>query len=213
MSSTGSESSPERGQPRRWLVVGLGNPGEEYENTPHNLGFMVVDRLAQRNGGIRVARWECQSLVGEGWFGRERVLLAKPQTYMNRSGPAVRSLAEKHSLAAADLILVHDELALAWTGLRIRPKGSSAGHNGVESVIGSLGTQDFVRVRMGIHPGHPIGDGARFVLAPMRRALKEELDELLDFACQAVESIVAEGVERAMAKFNRRARGEGKEEG
>jgi PTH1 family peptidyl-tRNA hydrolase len=194
------------GKRRKWLLVGLGNPGPEYESTPHNLGFLVIDRLAGRNG-IRVTRKEAMALLGVGTIGGAEVLLAKPQTYMNLSGPSVQKLLARHELTEKDLVVVYDELDLPWTGLRIRPSGSAAGHNGVESVIRSLGSQEFVRVRLGIHPGHPVGDGAKFVLAPFKRAQKEELDELLDFASQAVESIIAEGVEKSMAKFNRRARG------
>jgi len=201
------KTSPEReeaARDRRFLVVGLGNPGRRYNNTPHNLGFLVVDRLAERNG-IRVNRKECDAVVGVGRFGPQAVVLAKPQTYMNRSGPAVKSLIAKYELGVADLTLVYDELALPWTGLRIRFKGSSGGHNGVESVIHSLGTMDFARVRLGIHPGHPVSDGKKFVLASFGRAQKKELDELLDYASEAVEAMIAEGVGKAMTKYNRRA--------
>jgi PTH1 family peptidyl-tRNA hydrolase len=119
----------------------------------------------------------------------------------------VEKLLSKHGLAVEDLILVYDELDLPWTAVRVRPSGTAAGHRGPESVIRSLGSNNFARVRLGIHPGHPVSDGAKFVLSPFKRAQKEELDELLDFASQAVESIIAEGVEKSMAKFNRRARG------
>jgi peptidyl-tRNA hydrolase, PTH1 family len=188
------------------LVAGLGNPGPEYEFTPHNLGFMVVDRLAERNH-IRITRKESQALAGVGAIGRGPVVLAKPQTYVNLSGHSIRSLMAKHQVAAKDLIVVYDELDLPWTAVRIRLKGSAGGHHGIESVIKAVGSQDFPRVRLGIHPGHPIRDGAAFVLAPMKRAQRDELDELLDYASQAVEFILAEGVELAMTRFNRRARG------
>jgi len=191
---------------KTWLIVGLGNPGPEYELTPHNLGFLALDRLADRHG-IRVSRKEAAALVGLGKVGSSAVIAAKPQTYMNVSGPSVRALLEKYELGPENLALVYDELALPWMNVRVRPKGSSAGHNGVESVARSLGTTDFARVRLGIHPGHPVGDGARFVLSPMRRAQWKELDELLEQAALAVESIIAEGVDKAMAKFNRRAQG------
>ena len=194
----------EADQPRRRLVVGLGNPGRRYDNTPHNLGFRVVDRLSERNS-VRISKKECDARVGQGFCGAHEVVLAKPQTFMNLSGPSVKSLVTKYEFTAAELILVYDELALPWTGVRIRYKGSSGGHNGVESVIRSLGTMDFARIRLGIHPGHPVLDGKKFVLAPFRRAQKKELDELLDYASGAVESMIAEGVEKAMTKFNRRA--------
>jgi PTH1 family peptidyl-tRNA hydrolase len=189
-----------------FLVAGLGNPGAEYADTPHNLGFRVVDLLAERNA-IRISRKECRALAGVGEIGGRPVMLAKPQTFMNLSGTSLAPLMQKHSLTAADLILVYDELDLPWTGLRIKPKGSAAGHNGAESVIRSLGTNEFVRVRLGVHPGHPIRDGAEYLLAPMKRSWKEELEELLGYAAQAVESIITEGVEKSMTRFNRRARG------
>jgi PTH1 family peptidyl-tRNA hydrolase len=113
----------------------------------------------------------------------------------------------KHEIGPERLIVVYDELDLAWTSVRIKPKGSAAGHKGMQSLIGSLGTNEFVRVRLGIHPDHPIGDGAEFVLAPFRRSQMKELDELTGYAADAVRSIIAEGVEMAMTKFNRRAPG------
>jgi PTH1 family peptidyl-tRNA hydrolase len=195
---------------KTWLIAGLGNPGPEYELTPHNLGFLAVDRFAERNG-FRVTRKEANALVGLGEFQGTPVVLVKPQTYMNLSGPSVRALLDRYQLGPDSLLLVYDELALPWLTLRIRPKGSSAGHNGVESVIGSLGTQDFARVRIGIHPGHPV-DGVRYVLSPIRKAQWPVLDELRDQAAAAIESVISEGVEKAMAKFNRRAQGEKEEE-
>ncbi len=189
-----------------FLIVGLGNPGAEYENTPHNLGFRVIDRLAESNT-IRVTRREDFSRVGLGMIRGRKIALAQPQTFMNLSGPAVRGLLERYGLQPDRLIMVYDELALPWSELRIRPKGSNAGHNGVKSVIGSLGTNEFVRVRLGIHPGHPIGDGATFVLAPFRRAQKQEVEEIVGRGAAAVESILADGVEKSMAIFNRRAGG------
>jgi PTH1 family peptidyl-tRNA hydrolase len=195
-----------------FLIVGLGNPGAEYENTPHNLGFRVIDRLAESNA-IRVTRKEDFSRVGLGVIRGRKIALAQPQTFMNLSGPAVRGLLERYGLQPDRLILVYDELALPWNELRIRPKGSDAGHNGVKSVIGSLGTNEFVRVRLGIRPmdetgaALPIGDGATFVLAPFRRAQKQEVEEMAGRGAAAVESILADGVEKSMAIFNRRAGG------
>ena len=194
-----------------WLVVGLGNPGPEYEWTPHNLGFLTVDRLAVSNK-IRVDRKDSKALLGVGGFGGKELLLAKPQTFMNVSGPSVKALMEKHEVPASNLIVVYDELDLPWTAVRVRPKGSAAGHNGVDSVIRSIGTMEFPRVRLGINPGQKVGDGARFVLGQFKKAQMQELDELLDHAARAVESIIAEGVEKSMTKFNRRAQGLNKEE-
>jgi PTH1 family peptidyl-tRNA hydrolase len=188
------------------LVAGLGNPGEEYSRTPHNLGFLVVDRLAERHG-IRVTRKDSKALVGVGEIEGHPVMLAKPQTFMNLSGTSLGPLMEKHQVATSDLVVVYDELDLPWTSLRIKPKGSAAGHNGMDSVIRSLATNEIARVRLGIHPGHPIRDGAEFVLAPFKRSQEKELEELLDFAVDAVRSIIAEGVEKAMTRFNRRAQG------
>ena len=193
------------------LVAGLGNPGEEYEHTAHNLGFLVVDRLAERSG-IQVKRKDCRAFVGHGNIGGQRVMLAKPQTFMNVSGESVNGLLVKHEIAPRDLILVYDELDLPWGSLRIRPDGSAAGHRGAGSVIREIGTQSFPRVRLGIHGGRRSKDGAGIVLAQLKRAQKEELDELLDYAAQAVESLIAEGVEKSMTKFNRRAQGSNEEE-
>ena len=200
-----------------YLVVGLGNPGAEYDNTPHNLGFMVIDRLAAENA-IRVTRIEESSRVGLGKIRGKRAVLAKPQMYMNESGPPVKRLLERYGLQPDRLLLVYDELALPWQILRIRPKGSSAGHKGVKSVISSLGSPDFPRIRLGITPvdesgaAIPIGDGASFVLAPFRRARMKEVDEVVGRGVAAVESILADGVEKSMAVFNRRAGGLNTEE-
>src|SRR5437868_3712885 len=159
-----------------FLVAGLGNPGEEYAFSPHNLGFLTVDRLAERYG-IRVNRKDSKALVGVGEIDGAPVMLAKPQTFMNLSGTSLAPLMEKHLLTAADLILVYDELALPWTSLRIKPRGSSAGHNGVDSAIRSLGTTDFARVRLGIHPGHPLASGTDYLLSPFKRSLHKELEQ------------------------------------
>jgi peptidyl-tRNA hydrolase, PTH1 family len=188
-----------------FLIVGLGNPGKDFELTPHNLGFLVIDRLAAVHG-IRVSRKENTSFVGLGAIQGRRVALAKPQTYMNLSGPAVKGLMERYGLKPDRAIVVYDELDLPWTSLRIKPKGSAAGHRGMGSVIGSLGTSEILRVRLGIHPGHPV-EGEKFVLAPFKRAQKTEVDETVARGAAAVESILAEGVEKSMTVFNRRARG------
>jgi PTH1 family peptidyl-tRNA hydrolase len=194
-----------------FLVAGLGNPGSEYENTPHNLGFLVVERLAESNA-IRVSRKENMSLVGLGTLRGKRVALAKPQTFMNLSGPSIKGLLERYGLNPDRLLLVYDELDLPWGSLRIKPKGSAAGHKGIKSVIASLGTSEFPRVRIGIRPDHSVEDGARFVLAPFRRAQKQEVEETVARAAEAVESILAEGVEKSMTVYNRRAQGLKEEE-
>jgi PTH1 family peptidyl-tRNA hydrolase len=193
-----------------FLIVGLGNPGEEYSNTPHNLGFMAIDRLAESNA-IRVSRKENLALVGLGTIRSKPVALAKPQTYMNLSGPSVKGLLQRYELNADRLILVYDELDLPWGAMKIKPRGSAAGHKGCQSVIGSLGTSDFPRVRIGIHPGHPM-KGEEFVLRPFKKSQKQEVDDVVSKAAEAVESIIAEGVEKSMTVFNRRAQGLNEEE-
>lgn len=194
-----------------FVVVGLGNPGPEYASTPHNLGFLTVDRLAARHA-VRVGRLECRAEVGLGLVEAKPVLLAKPQTFMNLSGQSVKGLLEKYALKPERLVLVYDELDLPWLSIRVRPKGSAGGHHGVEDVIRVLGSDEFPRIRLGIHPDHPVRDGAKFVLAPFKGGQKKEMDELLDAASAAVESIITQGVEKAMAAHNRRAPGQQREE-
>ena len=181
-----------------------------YKSTPHNLGFMVVDRLAEQ-AGFRVRRKECMAVVGQGVVEGRPVLLAKPQTYMNLSGQSVRMLLEKHEIGPREMVLIYDDLDLPWMSVRVRGKGSAGGHHGVESVVHEIGTMEFARVRLGI-AGYRVSDGAGFVLAPFRRAQKKQLDELLDHAVQAASSVISEGVEKSMARFNRRAQGEKTEE-
>jgi peptidyl-tRNA hydrolase, PTH1 family len=194
-----------------FLVAGLGNPGEDYARTPHNLGFMVVDRLAEMHS-IRVSRKDSRALTGVGEISGTPVMLAKPQTFMNLSGTSLKPLIDKHLLSPASLIVVYDELDLPWTEMRIKARGSAAGHHGMESVIRSLGTQDFVRVRLGVNPGYKLQDGAEYLLAPIKRRQAQELDELVGRGADAVGSIIAEGVEKAMTKFNRRAQGSKEDE-
>ncbi|MBS1854885.1 MAG: aminoacyl-tRNA hydrolase [Acidobacteria bacterium] len=194
-----------------FLVAGLGNPGEEYALSPHNLGFMVVDRLAERHG-IRVTRRDSRALVGVGEIDGQEVMLAKPQTFMNLSGTSLAPLMEKHGIEPGQVVVVYDELDLPWMAVKIKPKGSAAGHNGMKSVIQSLKTGEIVRMRLGIHPGHPLNSGADFVLAPIKRSQRNELEELVGYAADGVRSIIAEGVEKAMTRFNRRAPGLNKEE-
>ena len=194
-----------------FLVVGLGNPGEEYADTPHNAGFMVVDRLAEMYG-IRVSRKDSKALAGVGEIAGKPVMLAKPQTFMNLSGTSVAPMMEKHGFSLADLMVVWDELNLPWGGLKVMKKGSAGGHNGAISLIGSLGTQEFIRVRLGVDPGRPIASGVEYLLAPVKRSQKKELEELVGRGADAVVSIIAEGAEKAMTKFNRRAQGLNEEE-
>lgn len=186
-----------------WLVVGLGNPGEEYRSTPHNLGFLTVDRLA-RDAGIRISRPEENALVGSGALDGATVVLAKPLSYMNLSGAPVKRLLRRYELEPESLLVVYDELDLPWRNLRLKRKGSSAGHNGMQSVVDSLGTSDFPRLRIGIHPGHPVANGAKFVLRPFGRNERDELEGVVGRAAEVVRDVVANGPEKAMAQCNRR---------
>src|ERR1039457_7286127 len=194
-----------------FLVAGLGNPGEEYSLTPHNLGFLTVDRLAERHG-VRVTRKDSRALVGLGEIDGQPVMLAKPQTFMNLSGTSLVPLMEKHSIDPGKLVVVYDDLDLGWKALKIKPKGSAAGHNGMKSVIGSLGTGEIVRVRLGVQPGLAVNGGTEYLLAPMKRSQRTELDEFIDYAADAVRAIIAGGVKKAMTRYNRRAPGLHEEE-
>jgi PTH1 family peptidyl-tRNA hydrolase len=185
------------------LIVGLGNPDPEYQWTPHNLGFMAVDELANRSG-IRVERPEGKALVGKGKLAGEDVLLAKPQTYMNLSGISVRELLEKYELGPADLLVMWDEVQLPFGTIRIDRKGSGGSHNGANSVISAVGTQEFLRIRLGCGPDHPLSSRKEFVLRPMKKAELEEAAEMIGKAGDAVEMILAKGIEPAMNIFNRR---------
>jgi PTH1 family peptidyl-tRNA hydrolase len=185
------------------LIVGLGNPGIEYAWTPHNLGFLVVDRLAE-DGNIRVVRPEAKSLVGLGHLAGHEVVLAKPQTMMNLSGLAVRELIARNECRPADLILVCDDVALPWGMIRVRERGSAGSHNGLKSVIGALGTMEFPRVRLGIQPEQVRGELRDYVLRPIRSGEEDVVAEEIEQGAEAVKLIVAEGTQRAMNRFNRR---------
>ncbi len=210
------------------LIVGLGNPDPEYQWTPHNLGFMAVDELANRNG-IRVERPEGKALVGRGKIAGEEVILAKPQTYMNLSGISVRELLGKYELDVKDLLVLWDEAQLPLGTIRIHPDGSAGSHNGAKSVISSVGTQEFTRLRLGCGPDHPLSSRKEYVLRPMNTRLrlgcgpdhplssrkeyvlrpmkKAELEvaaEMIGEAGDAVEMILSQGIDAAMTKYNRR---------
>ncbi len=190
------------------LIVGLGNPDPEYQWTPHNLGFMAVDELANR-AAIRVERPEGKALVGRGKLAGEEILLAKPQTYMNLSGISVRELLAKYELDITDLLVMWDEVQLPLGIIRIHPDGSAGSHNGAQSVINALGTQEFARLRLGCGPDHPLNSRREHVLRPMRKAELEVAAEMIDEAGNAVETILREGIDAAMNKFNRRKPTEG----
>lgn len=185
------------------LIVGLGNPGIEYQFTPHNLGFLTIDRIADEKG-IQIRNRQCRALTAWIKIGDEPVLLAKPETYMNLSGLSVLELVAEHQAEVSkDLIVIYDELDFPLGTIRIRQRGSSAGHNGMESILSALGTDEFLRIRLGIAPDHKV-DGVKYVLTPFRRAQEKVVDEILDTAAQAVDVILKEGPAAAMNRFNRK---------
>jgi len=186
------------------LIVGLGNPGIEYQFTPHNLGFLTIDRIAG-SWGIEVRNRQHRALTARVAIGSEQVLLAKPETFMNLSGDSVRGLVQEYEVRPElDLIVIQDELDFPLGTLRIHTRRSSAGHNGIESIIGALGTQDFLRIRIGVAPDRKIGDGAAYLLAPMRKQELAIVDGMLDTAEEAVKVILKEGPAAAMNRFNRK---------
>jgi len=185
------------------LIVGLGNPGIEYQFSPHNLGFLVVDRLAEA-ARVKVDRPQARSLTARTEIEGQPVVLAKPLTYMNLSGLAVRDLLQRLDLDRAALLVISDDLALPQGALRIRRRGSAGGHHGLQSIIGALETTDFVRVRLGVAPDHPVGDATEFLLRPFRRSELKRVEEQVEQAAQAVRCILREGPEKAMSRFNRR---------
>ncbi len=186
------------------LIVGLGNPGIEYQFTPHNLGFLTIDRIAN-DLGIEVRNRQCRALTARATVAGTPVVLAKPETYMNVSGLSVMELVAEHQVdVKSDLIVIYDELDLPFGAIRIRQRGGTAGHNGMESIQGALGTDEFLRIRLGIAPDHKVSDGAKFVLTPFRKAQDATVDEMLDAAAQAVEVILKEGPAAAMNRFNRK---------
>jgi PTH1 family peptidyl-tRNA hydrolase len=186
------------------LIVGLGNPGIEYQFSPHNLGFLAIDRIAA-SLRVEVRNRQCRALTARALIGDQAVLLAKPETFMNLSGVSVRELVEEYDAKPdSDLVVIHDELDFPLGTLRIHRRRSSAGHNGIESIIGALGTQDFLRIRIGVAPERKVGDGATYLLAPMRKPELAIVDGMLDTAEEAVKVILKEGPAAAMNRFNRK---------
>ncbi len=186
------------------LIVGLGNPGPEYELTPHNLGFLVADRIAD-DQKVEIRNRQCRALTARTTIGQEQVVLAKPETFMNLSGLAVRELISKLEIVPeTDLIVIQDELDLPFGILRVHRNRSSAGHNGIESIIDSVGTKDFPRIRIGVAPEHKVEDGKEYLLSPMRKAQLKVLDSIIADAAEAAKMIVKEGPAVAMQRFNRR---------
>ena len=193
------------------LIVGLGNPGIEYQFTPHNAGFLAVDRIAD-NCGVVLSNRRGRALTAKARLAGHEVLLAKPETYMNLSGLSVAALVQELEIEipSEDLIVLYDELAFPLGRLRISANGRANGHNGVKSISGALGTEEWLRVRIGIGKpvladGREIKAGGRdYLLSPMRKQELAVLDEVLDRARGAVEMVLTQGVGAAMNEFNRR---------
>jgi PTH1 family peptidyl-tRNA hydrolase len=186
------------------LIVGLGNPGIEYQFTPHNVGFLAIDRIAL-NLGVEVRNRQCRALTARTVVAGQMVLLAKPETFMNLSGVSVRELVNEYEAQPeSDLIVIQDEMDFPLGTLRIHTRRSSAGHNGIESIIEALGTQDFLRIRIGVAPDHKVSDGKEYLLSPMRKGQLAVVDEMLETAAEAVKVILAEGPAAAMNRFNRK---------
>jgi peptidyl-tRNA hydrolase, PTH1 family len=189
------------------LIVGLGNPGIEYQFTPHNLGFLAIDRIAA-GLGVDVRNRQCRALTARALIADQPVLLAKPETFMNLSGLSVRELVQEYEARPeSDLIVIQDELDFPLGTLRIHTRRSSAGHNGIESIIGALGTQDFLRIRIGVAPDRKVSDGQSYLLAPLRKAELQVADGILDTVEEAVKVILKEGPAAAMNRFNRKEPG------
>src|SRR5438270_9822129 len=185
-------------------MVGLGNPGIEYQFTPHNIGFLAVDRIAAQCG-VTIDNRHARALTARSRIGNEEVLLAKPETFMNLSGMSVLELVRKYEADPhRDLLVIYDELDLPLGMIRIRPRGSSAGHNGMQSIINALQTEEIARIRIGIAPDDPRKGGARYVLSPFRKSQLAAVDEALELTAQAVNVIVNEGITVAMNRLNKK---------
>jgi PTH1 family peptidyl-tRNA hydrolase len=197
----GNEQDPPDTSGGHWLVAGLGNPGQEYARTRHNLGFMVVDVLAERFGS-HVKRSECRSFVGRAEIGGKTVELIKPQTFMNLSGEALVCLLRKEERSLRNALVIVDDLALPFGTIRLRERGSAGGHNGLKSIISSTGSQEFARLRIGIQPEHPVSNTKKFVLDNFSSGDGETLRDVLERSADAVEVVVADGFASAMSRFN-----------
>jgi peptidyl-tRNA hydrolase, PTH1 family len=183
------------------LIAGLGNPGREYMNTRHNVGFKVIDCLCQ-DLEVRLNRVQSKALVGKAQIGEEKIILAKPHTYMNLSGQSVSGLMRFYKIESSNILIIHDDLDLPVGVLRIRASGGSAGQKGLASVIERLGTEDFPRMRIGV--GRPPGrmDAVSYVLQEFTPSELEILSIVLEKACQAARLFVTDGIERAMNQYN-----------
>lgn len=193
------------------IIAGLGNPGAEYAHTKHNVGFMLVDALAEELG-IDAWREKFNALVAEGRIGAEKVLLVKPLTYMNESGRALAPLLDWYKLAPEELIVVHDDMDIAVGTIRLRRKGSAGGHNGIKSLLAHIGSQEFSRVRIGIGRPLPGWTVVRHVLAPFSAEDGPKVHEAIAYLLPAVECIVTDGIDMAMNRYNPRKKKAPKQE-
>lgn len=183
------------------LVAGLGNPGRDYAGTRHNIGFGVIARISDKYN-IQLTGKEHKAICGKGMIGGEKVILAQPQTFMNLSGECVRSLVDYYKLESEDIIIAYDDIDLEVGQLRIRSKGSAGGHNGIKNIISHLGTNEFPRVKVGVGGKPEGGDLVRHVLGRFSREDEKVIGEVLDVAVEAVETILSDGVEAAMNRYN-----------
>jgi PTH1 family peptidyl-tRNA hydrolase len=185
------------------LIVGLGNPGERYERTRHNLGFMLVDLLARQSNAL-VKRAECRALVGRAEVEGRTVELVKPQTYMNLSGESVACLMRKREALkpASELLVISDDIALPFGSIRLRARGSSGGQKGLKNIISALGTDEFPRLRIGIRPEHPVSDTSSFVLETFPKSQLAELEKVLERSAEALRAVVRDGIDKAMSQYN-----------
>lgn len=184
-----------------WLIVGLGNPGLQYERTRHNLGFMVVDMLA-REAQTQVKREECRALIGRAEIENTLAELVKPQTFMNLSGESVNCLLKKPDRSVKKLLVISDDLALPVGTIRLRAKGSHGGHNGLRSIIDCLGTNEFMRLRIGIQPDHPLSNSKNFVLENFAKGEIATVEKVLEKSVDAIRTVLSDGIEKAMARWN-----------
>jgi PTH1 family peptidyl-tRNA hydrolase len=182
-----------------WLIAGLGNPGSRFEKTRHNVGFLVIEEFLRRQKLEFREKEDCR--ISKGSLGEERILLLEPLTFMNRSGAAVRKIMQNSNISPATLIVIHDDLDLATGTLKIRKKGSSGGHKGIESIIQNIGTQEFIRIKIGIGRD-PDVPAEKYVLSKFRKDEMALMKEAIARAVEAVQAIVQDGVEKSMNRFN-----------
>lgn len=186
--------------PSPFLIAGLGNPGRKYRKTRHNIGFMVIDEMAESyNTGFKSQK---PAEIAGVQINGNTAYLVKPMTYMNESGLAVRSIKEYYNIAPENVVVVYDDIDLPFGRLRIRGQGGSGGHKGVSSIINHLGSNEFTRVRIGIKPDHPVKDVVQFVLSPFSRQERKNLEETIAKAVNAVNTVVIDGLNKSMNSFN-----------